>query len=351
MVRHHAAAEDPDGALPAPPARPPVMYDVARRAGVSHQTVSRVLNNSAAVRPSTRHRVETAITELGYRRNPAARSLVTRRSATLGVVSFDTTLYGPASTLSAIERAAREAGYYLSIVTLPTLSSSSMRDAVDRLLAQSVEGVVVIAPQQDASAAVALLPRNLALVAVEGEVEGLCGVSVDQADGARMVVEHLLDLGHRTVHHIAGPSDWFEAAARIKGWDDALVSAGRDVPTVLPGDWTARSGYRSVLGLDLDDVTALFVANDQMALGALRALHERGIRVPDHVSVVGFDDIPEAEFFSPPLTTVRQDFGEVGRHSIRLLLDQLNREPEPPSFVVPAELVVRSSAARAKRTP
>jgi DNA-binding LacI/PurR family transcriptional regulator len=322
------------------------MFDVARRAGVSHQTVSRVLNGSPAVRPETRERVEAAIAELGYRRNSAARSLVTRRSETLGVVSFGSTLYGPASTMFGIEHAAREAGYFVSVANLPSLAPESMQQAVDRLLAQSVEGIVVLAPQHDAGAAVATLPQNLALVAVEGEVVGgRYSVSVDQEGGARLLTEHLLGLGHRTVHHVAGPADWFEATARVRGWSETLAAAGRPVPSTPSGDWTARSGYRAVLHLALDDVTALFVANDQMALGALRALHERGVRVPQDVSVVGFDDIPEAEFFDPPLTTIRQDFAELGRHSIRLLLDQLRGDGGPTSRVVPADLVVRQSTA------
>nr|WP_218566768.1 LacI family DNA-binding transcriptional regulator [Vallicoccus soli] len=339
----------PAPAVPAAPAatgRPPVMGDVARLAGVSHQTVSRVLNEPQAVRPATRERVEAAIAALGYRRNPAARSLVTRRSEVLGVVSFDTALYGPASTLAAIEGAAREAGYFVSIASLPTLTSASVSEAVERLLAQSVEGVVVIAPQQEAAAAVRDLPADVALVTVEGDaVDGRSAVSVDQAEGARLVVEHLLDLGHPTVHHVAGPRHWYETAGRVRGWRTALEAAGRPVPPPLQGDWTARSGYEAVLGLDLDGVTALFVANDQMALGALRALHERGVEVPGRVSVAGFDDVPEAAFFIPPLTTVRQDFGQVGRRSIRLLLERIRGEGGPTASLVPAELLVRESTA------
>ncbi|RJK98360.1 LacI family DNA-binding transcriptional regulator [Vallicoccus soli] len=321
------------------------MGDVARLAGVSHQTVSRVLNDPQTVRAATRARVEQAIAALGYRRNPAARSLVTRRSETLGVVSFDTTHYGPASTLWGIERSARDAGYFVSVATLSALSPRAVRSAVDRLLAQQVEGLVVVAPQDEVCQAVATLPRDLPLVVVEtDDVQGVSRVSVDQARGARLAVEHLLGLGHRTVHHVAGPADWLEARARTAAWERALRDRGRPVPRVLQGDWSPASAYRAVLDLDLADVTALFVGNDQMALGALRALHERGVPVPERVSVVGFDDVPEAAYYSPPLTTVRQDFQEVGRRCIGLLLERVREGAGPATSVVRPELVVRASA-------
>lgn len=327
--------------------RPPVMGDVARLAGVSHQTVSRVLNAPAAVRPETRARVEHAIATLGYRPNPAARSLVTRRSRTLGVLTSDATLYGPASMLAGVESGAREAGYYCSVATLPASSPGPVRAAVERLLAQSVEGLVVIASQQQVSAAVAALPPGPALVVAGGAaVPGVSRVAVEQERGAARVVEHLLALGHETVHHLAGPGSWPEAVGRVRGWRAALRAAGRRAPRVLAGNWTPLSGYRAVLDLDLTGVTALFAANDHMALGVLRALHERGVAVPEEVSVAGFDDTPEAAFFSPPLTTVRPDFQELGARSVELLLAQVRAGAAPSDLTVPAELVVRASTSR-----
>lgn len=327
--------------------RPPVMADVARVAGVSHQTVSRVLNELPNVRATTRKRVLEAIEQLGYRRNSAARALVTRHSRVLGVVSFDTTLYGPASTLHGIQQAARTAGYFISIVSLKEITRDSVRGAIDYLATQGVDGIVVVAPQRQAAQALSSVPEDLPAVAVEGgRARRLPVVSVDQVGGARLAVQHLLDLGHRTVWHLAGPSDWLEAEGRTKGWRQTLEAAGRAVPGLLAGDWSPRSGYQAGLHLP-PEATAVFVANDQMALGLLRALVERGVTVPGEVSVVGFDDVPEAEFFSPPLTTVRQDFGLVGRRSIELLLEQL--DPDPPSrrrrVVVAAEFVHRSSTA------
>lgn len=334
--------------------RAPVMSDVARLAGVSHQTVSRVLNDPAIVHPATRARVEQAIQELGYRRNPAARSLVTGRSQTLGVVTFETTLYGPSSTLYGLERAAEEAGYFVSIASVRVLTPDSMTAAVDRLVAQSVDGLVVIVPQKSSADALRKLPPGLPVVAVEGNVVSrVSNVAVDQLAGARLAVEHLLALGHTTVHHVRGPGDWIEADAREEGWRQALRDARRRTPRVIQGDWTAESGFRA--GQELarrTDVTAVFMANDQMALGALRAFHESGVRVPEDLSVVGFDDIPEAGFLIPPLTTVRQDFDEVGRRSIELLLSHIDNPKRRRSrSLVPPRLVLRATTAPPRKGP
>ncbi|HCU49263.1 MAG TPA: LacI family transcriptional regulator [Micromonosporaceae bacterium] len=327
------------------------MTDVARLAGVSHQTVSRVLNGNPQVHPETRERVMRAVAELNYRRNAMARGLVSRRSRVLGVVSFDTILFGPASTLLGIERAARAAGYGVSIATLERVDRQSVLAAANNLAGQGVDGVIIIAPQMAAAAALHNLPRGMVAVAVEaGQDSGLPSVSVDQVTGARLAVQHLLDLGHKTVWHIAGPNDWLEARDRIDGWRQTLADAGAEVPPMIAGDWSALSGYAAGVALaGQPDVTAVFAGNDQMALGLLRALHERGLRVPEDISVVGFDDIPEAGFLLPPLTTIRQDFDEVGRRSMATLLqlldtDETNSVP-PTATPVEPTLVQRQSTA------
>ncbi|MEU5867523.1 MULTISPECIES: LacI family DNA-binding transcriptional regulator [unclassified Nonomuraea] len=326
--------------------------DVAVLAGVSAMTVSRVLNAPDRVRAETRARVMAAVRELDYRPNQAARQLVTGRSGVLGVVSIDTTLYGPASTLYCIEQAARRAGYNVSIASLPSLSRRSMEEGVQRLRAQAVDGVIIVAPHESAADGLRHLPPEMPVVAVDaGDDIPVPVAKVDQQAGARRVTRHLLSLGHETVWHVAGPADWLDANGRIEGWRGVLEAAGRQAPDVLRGDWSARSGYQ--LGRRLaenPDVTAVFVANDQMALGVLRALREAGRRVPEDVSVAGFDDIPESAYFWPPLTTVRQDFGEVGRHAFHLLLDFMaGHEPEARRLVEP-ELVVReSTGARPSR--
>jgi DNA-binding LacI/PurR family transcriptional regulator len=334
---------------PAPP-RPAVMVDVARLAGVSHQTVSRVLNGHPSVRDETRERVLTAVRQLNYRPNALARGLAGRRSRVLGVVSFDTILYGPAATLLGVERAARAAGYGVSIVALERIDHAGISSALDTLAEQSVAGVVIIAPFTNAAAALRSLPTGIPAVVVESGTSGpLPAISVDQVAGARLAVRHLLDLGHRTVWHVRGPADWLEARDRADAWRATLEEAGRPVPPVLEGDWSARSGYEAGWRLLDRDVSAVFCANDQQALGLLRALHERGVRVPEDISVVGFDDIPEAAFMSPPLTTVRQDFDEVGRRCLATLLDLL--DASSAGDVTPRPRVAPSLVTRASTAP
>jgi DNA-binding LacI/PurR family transcriptional regulator len=327
-----------------------VMADVARLAGVSQQTVSRVLNESPHVRADTRERVLDAVRKLAYRPNRVARALVTGRSRTLGVISFDTTLYGPASTLLGIERAAHDAGYFVSIASLRSLNSQSVLSAVERLTEQGVDGILVIAPQESAARALLHLPADVPIVATEaGPDDDVPLVAVDQVAGAQLATQHLLDLDHRTVWHISGPQDWLEAQDRVRGWRSTLEAWGAPQPPVLEGDWSARSGYELAHKLaDEPDVTGVFVANDQMALGVLRYLHERRIRVPDDISIVGFDDIPEAAYFTPPLTTVRQNFNELGRRGLLLLLGQIESGARRwARETVPPELVVRASTAKA----
>jgi DNA-binding LacI/PurR family transcriptional regulator len=330
--------------------RAPVMSDVGRLAGVSHQTVSRVINGSPHVRPETRERVLAAMEELGYRPNPVARALVTGRSRTLGVVSFDTTLYGPASTLFGIEQAAHEAGYFIIVASLKALNRSSVTDAVERLRRQGVEGILVIAPHEEAGDALLHTHAEVPLVAVEaGPEDGVPVVAVDQVAGAVSATEHLLTLGHETVWHVTGPPNFIEARQRREGWRRTLESAGADIPEPLVGDWSPRAGYDLGRQLSHDPaVTAVFVANDQMALGLLRAMHEAGREVPGGISVVGFDDIPEAPYFLPPLTTVRQDFNEMGTRSLRLLLRTIETGGSPSAgTLVPPELIIRASTGGA----
>jgi DNA-binding LacI/PurR family transcriptional regulator len=329
------------------------MADVAKLAGVSHQTVSRVLNDHPNVRPQTRAKVLAVIRQLAYRPNAAARTLVTRRTRTLGVICIDTTLYGPASMLYGIEQAASHS-YFVAIASLPTLNRRSVLDAVDRFLGQAVEGIIVIAPQTTAVSALSYVPADVPLVAMGcGTSSSLASVAIDNAAGAALATEYLLGLGHQTVHQLAGPRSWLDARERIEGWRRALRAAGAPEPPLLAGDWSAASGYR--IGRKLaatDGVTAVFCANDQMALGLQRAVAEHGKRVPADISVVGFDDIPESAYFRPPLTTVRQDFSELGRRALDRLLCRIasargGPATDKPGPWVPVEpqLVVRDSTA------
>lgn len=329
------------------PPRLPRLEDVAELAGVSHQTVSRVVNNHPNVSKATREKVEAAIAQLGYRRNTAARSLVTRRSQTIGVLGNELSQYGPANTLLGVEQAARDAGYFVSIAALREVSREAILDAVRHFLDQSVDGIVVIVPHVGTLAALAELPIGVPVVAVGSDGnEAVGGVRVDQRGGAELAVRHLIELGHRRIGHIAGPQDWIDAVARADGWRATLDSAGLDSDLMVEGDWSAGSGYE--IGRQLaagHRATALFVANDQMAMGVLRAFNEAGIKVPQEVSVVGFDDQAEAAYFSPPLTTVRQDFEELGRRCMDIMLTALNGTEGPRTLVVEPELVLRSSTA------
>lgn len=332
--------------------RRPVLHDVGRLAGVSHQTVSRVINNHPNVRQATRDRVLDAMRELDYRPNILARSLVTRRTHRIGVIGFDVRFFGPGSTLVAIERAARDRGYGIAMASTNGLSSEEAEDAVAMLDAQGVDGLIVIAPNRAAIEAMGTLPRRKPVVALEAEYRAdVSVVAVDQYAGAQLATRHLLELGHRTVWHVAGPRDWREAQLRAEGWRAALRAAKRRVPPLLRGDWTSQSGYE--LGNELAarrDATAVFVANDQMALGVLHAFHERGLDVPAARSVVGFDDIPEAEFLVPALTTVRQDFDAVGRRGLERLASAIDdaaagRTHDRNTTLIEPALIVRASSA------
>jgi DNA-binding LacI/PurR family transcriptional regulator len=324
------------------------MSDVAARAGVSHQTVSRVINGHPNVAPQTRERVEQAIRELGYRPNTAARALVTGSTRTLGFVAVNINQYGPAQTLVGLERAARAAGYSLSVTVLDEATAEAMRAALDRFTAQSVDAVLALATYDDAVEALHQVHTPLPLVTVQsgGALEEPA-VGVDQVAGARLATRHLLDLGHRTVHHVTGPADSKEARDRIEGWRAELTAAGAPVPVCLHGDWTPSSGYEAGRRLAArsragEEITAVFMANDQMALGLLAALHEEGLEAPRDVSVVGFDDLPESPYLTPPLTTVRQDFAELGHRAVELVLARLAGRDLHLDPVAPV-LLVRSS--------
>jgi len=352
---------EPASAVPPVPARSgrgraPAMTDVAAFAGVSHQTVSRVLNDHPSVSPRTRALVLAAVEQLGYRPNTAARALATGRSRTLGVITLSGTLYGPASTLSGVQAAAREAQYGVMVVSVSSADPSVLRQGAGLLLKQGVDGIIAIAPMRSSARALLEAAGGLPLVAVEGlpdadpdgEVAVVC---VDQVAVGRLATAHLLAAGHETVWHVTGPADFYEGSGRLQGWRETLEEAGADVPPPLTGDWSPWAGFQAGQVLArMSGVTAVFAANDQMALGLLRALREKGRRVPEDISVVGVDDIPEAPYFSPPLTTVRQDFAEVGRQSLREVLGQIETGVHRGErLVIAPELVTRQSVAAPAR--
>ncbi|MDP4333403.1 LacI family DNA-binding transcriptional regulator [Curtobacterium sp. A7_M15] len=329
--------------------RSPSIRDVARVAGVSHQTVSRVLNNSDAIRAETRDRVLAAMEQLQYRPNRAARALVTSRTRTIGVLTAQRSHYGPAVTMQSIEDAAVSRGYSVTTANIAEPTDTAVRDGLGHLLDQDVEGIVVIAPQQRVFDLIEELGIRTPYVTMRSSVgEDPTALWVDQMEGARLATAHLLDLGHEYVRHIAGPQDWIEADARMQGFLREM--SDRDMPVVPPilGDWTADFGYHA--GRELlrwRDCTAIFCSNDAMALGVVHAARSYGLDVPGDLSVVGYDDIPEAKHFWPPLTTVQVDFAELGRRCVDLLLpgdDELLR----PIDIVP-QLVVRGSTGAPRK--
>jgi DNA-binding LacI/PurR family transcriptional regulator len=329
--------------------RAPNIRDVAREAGVSYQTVSRVLNDSPAIRPATRERVLRVIDELGYRPNAAARALVTSRSKIIGVLSPQSALYGPTTSIQAIEVAARASGYRLSVTSIGTSDPESIRAGLDFLLAQSIEALVILAPQVGVFDAIRDLSIDVPFVTLEASAtDDGRSLSVDQTRGARLAVRHLLDLGHTAIVHLAGPADWLEAEARLDGYRTELAAAGVVPQAEVVGDWTAEFGYLAGRNLLRErDFTAVFCGNDQMALGFLHACRDAGVSVPGEVSVVGFDDTPEAAHFAPGLTTIRQNFVEIGNRAVALLLAELRGDSELDHAPIAPELIVRSSTAPA----
>jgi len=328
-------------------ARPPVMRDVARLAGVSHQTVSRVLNGHPQVSRGARQRVQEAVKQLGYKPNSTARALASRRTMTLGVIATGSFQYGPTAMLLSIAETARQAGYSTRLCRPRTIDRPSMQAALDLLVSDAVDGIVVIAPVTAAANAVEGLTADVPLVMFEpGFDNGTTMIAIDETLGARLATRHLLELGHRTVRHVTGPDGWLGTEARIRGWREELAAAARVALETYSGDWSAASGYAAGRRIAADpDVTAVFVANDQMALGVLHALGDAGRDVPADISIVGFDDTPESGFYRPALTTVRMDFAEVGRRCIERLLELINDHPLRPQPAVAPELVVRASTA------
>ncbi|MFF2652510.1 LacI family DNA-binding transcriptional regulator [Streptomyces sp. NPDC058045] len=326
--------------------RPPGMADVARLAGVSAQTVSRALSGHPNVQQATRAKVLAAVEQLGYRRNNAARMLSSGRSRTLGVVTLATTFYSRAALTAGIENAARDAGYAVSTATTTSLDTSAIEAALSRLAEQGVDGVILSVPLIHSSERIEQLTRSVPTITIDGSrTDATEVVAVDQTLAARVATRHLLDLGHSTVWHVAGPGEWLEAASRRDGWRTTLEEAGRPVPPPLEGDWSPASGHRGGLVLGrIPDATAVFVASDEMAFGVIRALHELGRRVPEDVSVVGVDDIELAAYCTPPLTTVAQPFAQTGALAVTRLLAHLAEPgtPSEPASVEP-ELVIRAS--------
>jgi LacI family transcriptional regulator len=335
---------------------------VARQAGVSKQTVSRVLNNRLDVADETRRRVQEVVDALGYRPSSIARSLSRGKSQTLGVVGYGLEYFGTSHILSGIEQEADRLGYTLLLNLIHQPERADIHEIIDELMALHVDGIIWAAPEigsnrtwiEDVSHSV---PVPIVYLSTRPR-PGHFMVNVDNRSGGRMATEHLLAQGHRKIGLITGPLHWWDAYQRRLGWQDALLAANLsfDETLIAEGDWSAASGERAFHGLVAahPDLDAIFACNDQMALGVIRAAYATGLRIPDDLALVGFDDIPEAAFFTPSLTTIRQDVVGVGRRSVEALTQLFQDRPLPTqdggnSLLLSTELVVRESSVSKTR--
>lgn len=331
-----------------PQRQKPSMQDVARLAEVSVQTVSRVLNGKPNVSEQTRARVTKAIEELNYHRNTAAVALVTRYSRVLGVVDCGMAQTGPYETIRAVHQAAHEAGYFVSFAHADSLSSAGVRSVLDSLLQQAVDGIVFVAPHYEALSVINELRLAIPIVVVAPRTKfEYHSVELDNTAATRLAISHLTGLGHQRMVHLAGPLDWVDANARMESWYRWVQQSSLPILPTYVGDWTAHSGYQRGSQIMREVApTAIFAANDQMALGLLRALDDEGFRVPEDVSVIGFGDVKDAPYYRPSLTTIRENFDEIGRQSIGILLDLVDGKRRDPVLIHP-ELVIRESTGPA----
>ena len=328
--------------------RPATIYDVARAAGVSHATVTRLLKGYKGIRPDTRDRVTEAIRELGYRPNLTARSLTTGRSHRIAALTHEITQVGPSKILEGANMAARDAGYLLDVITLDVHDPAAIRESIDLALQFDLAGVLALSSTDEVTKAVEITTFRVPIYLATG-YDKLPADAPPSANGLLAVLRHLADLGHRDVMHIAGPHAWVGARNRTREYEAAVVELGMRSRGVINGDWSARSGYEAIASLPDDlPATALVAANDQTALGAILALNERGYRVPEDVSVTGVDDTSEAAYYSPPLTTLRLDFTTQGKDAVLQLLALIDGVAPPPLQPRRPELIVRRSTGPAR---
>lgn len=312
--------------------KPATMIDVAKAADVSHQTVSRVINNHPNVAPETRERVLKVIEELNYRPNRMARSLAAKQTRTLAIIAYDMSYYGPTQMVINIERAVRSAGYDMFFANIDPNASTDMVAIANRITEWSVDGALLIAPVMDIQYS-QMIARLSDIPVLQIDVPygaTVPSVVINQRFGSYLVTKHLIESGHRAICEIQGPPNWHGALARHQGFRDALDEYGLQPVASVEGNWSAVSGYEATdYLLQHTQFTAIVAANDQMALGAMSRLSQQGLRVPDDVSVTGFDDIPESQFFAPPLTTIRQDFSALGRKGLEYLITMIE-QPDVP---------------------
>ena len=333
--------------------------DVAQAAGVSTQTVSRVVNKFSYVSGETRQRVEAVVEQLDYRPSTLARSLSQQRSYTLGVVTFDLKYIGPSRTLNGIADRADELGYMLLMKELGNFDPNRIDEVINSLLARQVDGILWVVPEIGDNHSwvderLEKIPVPVLFLAMQSR-EGISGVSTDNFQGAVLAVKHLLDCGRKKIGHISGPLGWWEADERKRGWRETLNAAGFETleQCCTEGNWSSASGERAFIRLLelFPDMDAVFVANDQMALSVLREANRRGISIPEQLAVVGFDGIPESAYFSPSLTTISQDLQLLGEQAVQSIVEMIRTRQENQPVIAQSKfiqpiLVVRESSKR-----
>lgn len=333
--------------------------DVAQAAGVSTQTVSRVMNKFSYVSGETRQRVESVVEQLGYRPSTLARSLSQQRSYTLGVVTFGLKYIGPARTLNGVADKADELGYMLLMKELDNFNTNRIDDVIDSLLARQVDGIVWVAPEIGdnhtwVEERMNKIPVPVLFLAMQPR-NGISSVATDNYNGAVLAIQHLLDCGRKKIGHISGPLSWWEADERKRGWHEMLSTAGfiTSENQCAEGNWSSSSGEQAFIQLleSFPEMDGVFVANDQMALSVLREAYRRGIRVPEELAVIGFDNIPESAYFHPSLTTIAQDLQLLGEQAVQNIVEMIqarqeNRPSAARSIFIQPTLVIRESTVQ-----
>ncbi|WP_024287358.1 LacI family DNA-binding transcriptional regulator [Cellulomonas sp. KRMCY2] len=327
------------------------MADVGRVAEVSAQTVSRFFTGSGYVSAPARERIEAAVAELGYRPNRTARSLRSSRSETVGVLAMGQSNYGLWSILGGLSRAARATGYSLLIAQLDIDTEDAgalaeVRHALDGFLSSRVDGIVVSTPFLGTEHLLDRIWDTLPVVTVSGRPwSGADAATADSYAAGLLATRHLTGLGHRRILHLAGPATRIEAVDRNRGYQDALAEHGAEPLPLVRGDWSAASGHAAGLTVDPDAFTAVFAGNDQMALGFMSALRSRGFAAPDDYSIVGIDDMPDARYFAPPLSSVYLDFTELGATAFAMIHERIRTGERLERRIVEPVLRARESTA------
>jgi LacI family transcriptional regulator len=336
--------------------------EVASAVGVSTQTVSRVINERPDVSPETRKLVQDVISKIGYQPSALARSLIRQRSDTLGVVIAGLKYLGPSRTLSGITSAAEEAGYSLLLKEVSHFEANNIVPVIKTLLARHVDGIIWAVPEVGENRTwVNRLPLELDIPIVYLTMESrenICIVAINNYLGGCMAMSHLIEQGYQHIAHISGPLDWWEARERLSAWKDSVKEAGVEIQDQhwVEGNWTPASGVQAMEKLleQYPEMDAIFVANDQMALGVLQVAFERGLRIPENLGVAGFDNIAESAYFWPPLTTIQQDQNKMGRIAVEEVIKIIDanwqgQEPVgPKSIMLTPAIILRQSSLRKK---